>query len=402
VAVSVRKAVFLLQTDPYLPNPVLRALREAEALKRAGWDVAFVSWIKGTLPSNAPSEAYPTRRVNVPVPPLGTSFVRRALAYNRAMKRMFRACVDEKPDLIIAHDFEVLRAGAMAKRWTRKPLFYDSHEDWPALIAENSAHEARIAKAEERRLCRRVAHVITVSEPIADKFRRMKKDTTVLYNARPESEIHLADREASRRSFGYGVDDFVVGFAGALASGRGLEILLGTLPMLPPSTKALIVGGPDEEARRLRALAQAEGLQDRVRVDGYRAFRELAPYYAAMDVGVILLDRRPNHERALPNKLFDYMAHGVAVIVPDYPAMAPIVRDGPCGWTISEVRPELVKAAILEACSSGEAGARGARGRERYLRSFAWDKQAAKFLSIVLGLGGPSVRERKKVRTFEP
>src|SRR2546426_7579596 len=89
------------------------------------------------------------------------------------------------------------------------------------------------------------------------------------------------------------------------------------------------------------------------------------------------------------------MAHGVAVIVPDYPAMAPIVRDGPCGWTISEVRPELVKAAILEACSSGEAGARGARGRERYLRSFAWDKQAAKFLSIVLGLGGPSVRERE-------
>ncbi|TLZ78277.1 MAG: hypothetical protein E6K08_01285, partial [Methanobacteriota archaeon] len=67
---GVRKAVFLLQTDPYLPKPVLRALREAEALKRAGWDVAFVSWIKGTLPPNAPSDAYPTRRVNVPVPPL--------------------------------------------------------------------------------------------------------------------------------------------------------------------------------------------------------------------------------------------------------------------------------------------------------------------------------------------
>ncbi len=397
---GVRKAVFLLQTDPYLPKPVLRALREAESLKQAGWDVSFVSWIKGALPPNAPSDAYPTRRVNVPVPPLGTSFVPRALAYNRATKRLFRACVDEKPDLIVAHDFEVLRAGAMAKRWTRKPLIYDSHEDWPALIAENSAREARIAKAEERRLCRRVAHVITVSETIADKFRRMKKDTTVLYNARPESEIRLADREASRRSFGYFDDDFVVGFAGALARGRGLEILLDALPTLP-STKALIVGGPDDEAQQLRALAQARGLQDRVRVDGYRTFRELAPYYASMDVGVILLDRRPNHERALPNKLFDYMAYGVPVIVPDYPAMAPIVRDGPCGWTVSEVRPELVNAAIREALSSGEAGARGARGRERYLSSFAWEKQAAKFLSIVLGLEGPSVPKRAKCRAFE-
>jgi len=383
VAVGVRKAVFLLQTDPYLPKPVLRALREAEALKRAGWDVSFVSWIKGTLPPSAPSDPYPTRRVNMPVPPLGTSFVRRALAYNRAMKRLFRICVDEKPDLIVAHDFEVLRAGAMAKRWTRKPLIYDSHEDWPALIAENSAREARIAKAEERRLCRRVAHVITVSEPIAGKFRRMKKDTTVLYNARPESEIRLADREASRRSFGYGVDDFVVGFAGALVSGRGLEILLGALPTLAPSTKALIVGGPDEEARRLRALAQAEGLQDRVRVDGYRSFRELAPYYASMDVGVILLDRRPNHERALPNKLFDYMAHGVAVIVPDYPAIAPLVLEGPCGWTVPDVQLEAVSAILREVRASGEARTRGKIGREAYVRKYAWDRQEERFLQVV-------------------
>jgi len=381
--VGVRKAVFLLQTDPYLPKPVVRALREAEALKRAGWDVSFVSWIKGTLPPNAPPDAYPTRRVNEPVPPLGTSFVRRALAYNRVTKRLFRTCVDEKPDLIVAHDFEVLRAGAMAKRWTRKPLIYDSHEDWPALIAENSAREARIAKAEERRLCHRVAHVITVSEPIADKFRRMKKTTTVLYNARSESEIRFADREASRRSFGYVDGDFVVGFAGALASGRGLEILLGALATLPASTKALIVGGPEEEARRLRALAQDERLQDRVRVDGYRAFPELAPYYASMDVGVILMDRRPNHERALPNKLFDCMAHSVAVIVPDYPAIAPIVREGPCGWTVPDVRLETVSAILQEVRAPGEARARGETGREAYIRKYAWERQEEHFLQIV-------------------
>ena len=383
---GVRKAVFLLQSDPYLPKPVLRALREAESLKRAGWDVSFVSWIKGRLPPNEHADAYPTRRVKVRVPPLGTGFVRRALAYNRAMNRMFRACVDGKPDLIIAHDFEVLRAGAMAKRWSRKPLLYDSHEDWPALIAENSALEARIAKAQEKRLCRRVAHVITVSEPIADKFRGMNKMTTVLYNARPAAEIRLADRDASRRSFGYVDDDFVVGFAGALASGRGLEILLDALPTLPPSTKALIVGGPEEEAQRLRARAREAALQDRVRVDPYRAFRELGPYYASMDVGVILMDRRPNHERALPNKLFDCMAHELAVIVPDYPAIGPIVRDGQCGWVVPEIQPETVSTILQEVRTSGEARARGRSGRETYLRKYAWERQEATFLSIVSAL----------------
>ena len=379
-----RKAVFLLQTDPFLPKPVLRALREAESLTRAGWDRAFVSWIKDEQPAQEGKDSYTTHRVKVPVPPIGTSFVRRGLAYRDASRKLRDAAQKETPDLLVAHDFEVLSAAVAAgRRGRRVPVIYDSHEDWPALIAENSALEARIAKVQERRLCRRVAHVITVSEPIADKFRRMNKDTTVLYNARPESEIRLADRAASRRSFGYAIDDFVVGFAGALAGGRGLDILLGALPTLPASAKALIVGGPDEEAERLRALARAEGLQDRVRVDGYRAFRELAPYYASMDVGVILLDRRPNHERALPNKLFDYMAHGVAVIVPEYPAIAPIVMEGPCGWTVPDIRLEAVSAILREVQSSGEARARGKTGREAYVRRYAWDRQEERFLQIV-------------------
>src|SRR5439155_803488 len=192
VDVGSRKAVFLLQTDPFLPKPVLRALREAESLTRAGWDGAFVSWIKDEQPAQEGKDSYATHRVKVPVPPIGTSFVHRGLAYRDASRKLRDAAQKETPDLLVAHDFEVL--------------------------------------------------------------------------------------------------------SGALAGGRGLDILLGALPTLPASTKALIVGGPDEEAERLRALARAEGLQDRVRVDGYRAFRELAPYYASMDVGVILLDRRPNHE----------------------------------------------------------------------------------------------------------
>ncbi len=381
------RAVFFLQTDPFLPKPALRALREADALSRAGWEVSFVSWVKAeAVPEIRTQDPYLVRRVAVPVPPLGTSFVGRALAYNRAMNALFRAGVDEKPDLIVGHDLEVLRAAAMLKRWSRRPLIYDSHEDWPALIAENSSLESVVARAQERRLCRRVAHVVTVSEPIAEKFRRMRKPTTVLYNARAAGEIHPADREASRASFGYGPEDFVVGFAGALGRGRGLETLLEAAKMLPASCKVLIVGGPDSQVVALRRKAEALGIGDRVRVAGYRPFAELAPYYASMDVGVILLEPWPNHLRALPNKLFDYMAHGVAVVVPDYPAMASIARDGPCGWTVSEVRREFVAAVIQDARASGESGARGIRGKDAYLRTYAWDNQEVKFLDVVRGL----------------
>jgi len=378
------KAIFFLQTDPYLPKPALRALREADALSQAGWNVVFVAWIKAEeVPTTLVPDPYPVKRVAIPVPPLGTSFLRRALAYNRAMKVLFRIGVEENPDLVVGHDLEALQAAVMTARYTQKPLIYDSHEDWPSLIAENSALESRIAKVQEMRLCRHVAHVVTVSEPIAERFRRMKKPTTVLYNARPSSEIHLADRESSRRMFGYGPDDFVLGFAGALGRGRGLHVLLESLVHLPLSFKALIVGGPEEEAEALRRRAQALDVSARVRVDGYRPFRELAPYYAAMDLGGILLEPSPNHLCALPNKLFDFMAHGVPVLVPDYPAMGPIVRRGLCGWTVPDVRWETVSAAIQEVRASGERGIRGRRGREMFLREYAWEHQAKDFLRIV-------------------
>lgn len=98
---------------------------------------------------------------------------------------------------------------------------------------------------------------------------------------------------------------------------------------------------------------------------------------------MILLDRRPNHEHALPNKLFDYLAHGVPILVPDYPAMSPIVRNGPVGWTVEEVNPRTVAETLMEVLASEDAKTRGARGRDAFLREYAWDRRERTFLSIV-------------------
>lgn len=382
------RAVFLLQTDPFEPKPALRALREVDALRSAGWDVIFVSWIKEASPAPA-SSRFPVVRIRVPVPPLGSSVLRRARAYGHATRALAEEVTSAKPDLIVAHDFEVLRAAVRARRSIGAPLIYDSHEDWPALIAENSAFEARIAKTVERRLCRNVAHVVTVSDPIAEKFRRMGCACTVLYSARPSNEIVAADRETSRQSFGYAPDDFVTGFAGALGDGRGLEELLQAARRLPPAYKVLVVGGPAAETEALRRRAASLGLSDRVRIDGYRPFPELTSYYAAMDLGVILLAPWPNHLRALPNKLFDYMAHGVPVLVPDYPAMARVVRSAGCGTLLPSIGAELIADGVLEISRRpADRAAWGRNGREAFLRTYAWDHQASTFLSLVAQVTG--------------
>ncbi len=381
------KAVFFLQADPFRPKPALRALREADSLARAGWGVSFVCWIKAASVSPSPvPDRYPIHRIPARPPAIGTSFLGRARVYRRVLRHLAKKGIEEKPDLIVGHDLEVLPAAVETKRATGKPLIYDSHEDWPALIAENSRLESLVSRVLEIRQCRHVDLVVTVSAPIADKFRRMGKRTEVLYNARPSTEIQRSDREASRRAFGYDPEDFVVGFAGALARGRGLEVLLDALRELPDAFKVLLVGGPAEMAAELRREARSLGVADRVRVDDFLPFPELAPYYAAMDVGAILADPWPNHLRALPNKLFDCIANGVPVIVPNYPAMAPIVREGPSGWIVDRVATSSVVATLKEARASGQAAERGKVGREIYLRKYAWERQAEEFMRWVAAL----------------
>jgi glycosyltransferase involved in cell wall biosynthesis len=374
--------VFLLQTDPFQPKPALRALREADTLAAAGWDVAFVSWIK--IPIAETTSRFPVTRVHVPVPAIGTSFPRRTQAYLRATRALAAAVVQERPDVIVSHDFEVLSAAIRAKRRTGAPVIYDSHEDWPALIAENDPREARIAAFQERRLCRQVDQIVTVSDPIAEKFRRWSRPTSVLYSARPFEEIQRASRDAARAGFGFAPSDFVVGFAGALGAGRGMEVLLEALGQLPDEFKGLIVGGPDREADDLRERCAKAGLARRLRVDGYRPFPELAPYYAAMDAGVILLDARANHLRAMPNKLFDYMAYGVPVVAPAYPAMSALLGQTKAGMTIAKVTsPDLQSALRTLQMDSDGRSVMASRGRDAFTATYSWDRQAEKFLTLV-------------------
>src|SRR3989442_14648693 len=77
------------------------------------------------------------------------------------------------------------------------------------------------------------------------------------------------------------------------------------------------------------------------------------------------------------------MAHGVAVIVTDYPAIAPLVLEGPCGWTVPDVQLEAVSAILREVRASGEARTRGKIGREAYVWKYAWDRHEEQFLQIV-------------------
>ena len=321
------------------------------------------------------------------VPELGSSLLGRALAYNRVTRALERTIAQANADVLIPHDLPVLRAAVHLKRTQGVPVLFDCHENWPVLVAENSRIEAVLTDWQERSLGRYVDHLLIPCEPVARKFRARGIPTTVILNSRPAMEVRRADRSESRRQLGYIESDFVLGYAGALAPGRGLELLLDAVSTLDPSVKLLIIGGPEQYRDNLRRRATDLGIQDRARLVGYQPFGALSHFYASMDMGAILLDRRPNHLTALPNKLFDYLAHGVPVLVPDYPAMASVVQESGAGTTLQDVDATAIREAIIELRDRrSDLRAMGERGRQAFLERFSWDKQEQVFLGVLKGI----------------
>ncbi len=74
----------------------------------------------------------------------------------------------------------------------------------------------------------------------------------------------------------------------------------------------------------------------------------LLSYTGQADVGVSLLeDTCENHRLALPNKLFEYLAAGLPVVVSDLPEMSRLVQERGVGWVVDSSSPEEI-ARVLE------------------------------------------------------
>lgn len=377
------RACLLMPTDlwqqPFMPGPYQRAMRQVEHLRRKGCEVSAVSWIRfpdspiARLPAREQRQGVDVQRLVLAPPKEGLA--RRGLFFARLTREVAKAARGTGADAFIVHDPELLRAGLRASQG--KPVFYDAHEHFPGMVAQHNPTEARLIDLLERRCAPRLAHVYTVSEGIAARFRAMGAPTTVLYNSKPLAQVErwLAPREQARQAHGIGPRDFVVGFPGSLAGEEGLELLLDALALAPPNVKLVAHGGPAQEAERLRALAAKKGL-------GARAFflpplpqEELFRKFSGFDAGALLLpDKGPNFEFRAPNKLFDYLALGLPVLTTPLQEPKRIVEETRCGLVVEREAKAIAGALERLSKEPGQRDRMGKAGQQAFRERYCWER----------------------------
>jgi glycosyltransferase involved in cell wall biosynthesis len=300
-----------------------------------------------------------------------------------AFRRIHAASRDIPVDLIHANDWPMLPvalAASRARPATR--LLYDSHE-YAQGERESSALWRAVMKPAVLRieggLIRQADAVVTVSEGIAELLEeryRLATRPTVVRNAYDGPAMPFRATGSPIRLL----------FHGLLCPDRGLESLIEALALLPEDRCLILRGGGDPRyVAGLRALAERSGVSGRVAFAPPVTPAQVVPMANAADVGVFAppLDMAQTRH-ALPNKLFEYVAAGLALCVTEAPEMAALVDR----YRLGVVSQGSDAAAIAAALGRLDAAAIDAAKRRAVAvaADFSWQIERARLLSLVEAL----------------
>jgi glycosyltransferase involved in cell wall biosynthesis len=183
-------------------------------------------------------------------------------------------------------------------------------------------------------------------------------------------------------------------YTGLVSRPRGFDRLLQAMvPVVRrfPELRLRVMGGfdpRDDIEAWAKEFIRSQGLAPNVEFLGSLPYQEMFDALRPCLAGLILFQpKRGNDYSGQPNKLFEFMGSGLAVIASDFPEIAPAVRDAGSGWLVDPRSPDAITAAVTSALSD-PAGCRvkGEAGRKAVLERYHWGIAERVLLNLYAGL----------------
>jgi glycosyltransferase involved in cell wall biosynthesis len=252
---------------------------------------------------------------------LAAGHVRRLL---RAITLPWRA----RGRVLLTLDPDAALGSVAARVFLRWPLVVDMHEDYAALL-----HDRPWARGLRRLLATRLVKVATAAAGSADltvvadehippPARRCRRRLVV--RNLPDLEMLPTPTTATREP---GREALRAAYVGDVRRSRGLPAMVDAVASAP--TWVLDVVGPvsGEDAGWLRDRMTGADLAGRLVLHGRRPPREAWRIVSGATVGLALLDDTPAFRAAVPTKVYEYLAAGMAVIATPLPRVASLLAE---------------------------------------------------------------------------
>lgn len=265
---------------------------------------------------------------------------------------------------------EVLCAGWWATVWGPLldiPVVYEAHdlESWNPSRAKERWAQPLLHLLDRAALTRSQA-VVSLTDDFRQLLARMgwrdPAEVTVIADAFDDRQIAPGDRGAARQLLALPADAPLIVYSGMTFAYRKLDMLQQAFASLQaqfPNARLALVGGRPAEIEQLRAQAAALGITNVVTYTGQIDQAQIVPYLHAADL--LVIPDTVTDITASPLKLFEYMAAGRAVILPDIPALREVLPSA-AGYYFRRGDATALAAALAAALADPNRAERAERG----------------------------------------
>lgn len=303
-------------------------------------------------------------------------------------------------DVIVCRDIPLAPTSIWVGRQLGIPVVLDMAENYPAMIHdiwENGrqrwsdiiVRNPRAVSRVEKWTLDRVDHVIVVVEESRDRLVGLgvpPDHITVVSNTPSVGKIRNRV-SAEDRVTG---DPIELIYLGLLEAPRGIAVLIDAVGMCRAANmnvKLTLIGDGRERQDFERQAREIDPDGQVIRFLGYRPNNEALDLLHRAHIGVIPHHAHESWNTTIPNKLFDYMAAGLAVIGSDARPVKRVIEESGCGLVFRD-RDTASLASVIQRLGDDELRAQcGKAGQLAISEKFNWDADTRRLLHAIHGAG---------------
>lgn len=299
-------------------------------------------------------------------------------------------------DIIFAHDLLTSYAAYKLAEKHNAKIIYDVHdlyiETLNQLFPRNVSFQKQIfftaarntmkisGTAWEKFFIKRVDLTLTVNEYLKNYLESKYNIKNCMVTPNYPEFVEVGKSEKLREDLNLDKDKKIILYHGTLNDGRNLELLVESAKYLNED-KILVIIGEGHLQNKLKKIADDGGFNEKIKFLGFVNYENLLSYISSADLGVMLIEHiNVSKKHASPNKLTEYMAAGIPILISDSPESRKIIENADCGFVKDFENPADLAAFIDKIFLQDNLDQLGENGRKAFREIYNWNIYENKFV----------------------
>jgi glycosyltransferase involved in cell wall biosynthesis len=299
--------------------------------------------------------------------------------------------IKEKIDILHVHDLPLAYSTIRIGKSLGIPVIFDLHENYPAAlelwrkpgIIGSTIRNPRLAQLIEGRCLNSAQKIIVVDQEHKNLLisrGQPQKKIFIIANTPYKALLQMNHEKRDQRHRSNSKYNLL--YFGKISPERDIEVAFDAIPLLKEqysNFKMIIIGdGPHTSVVKKRIIEL--GIQEEVELKGWLNISDTIQYFNQSDICILPQGSNALIDNGIPNKLFEYMALGNAIVAADSKAISRIIIETQCGEIFQSGSTQDFIQAIKKIYKSNRPYRMN--GRKAILEKYNWEQTEINLLEL--------------------